>query len=457
MCAQPITNEALSEVRNRIEHDKIEYIFLECSDFHGISRGRVLPVDRFLENSEDGFSIPAMQLIRLPKGDIPPMSDLPLSEEFSDFIFFPDLSTFKVIPWRKGVASVLVDPYTVSGEPVGLFTRHVARHQIERLKDYGFSILSALEYEFSLLDSKTLSPIHSDITGHWIKNFFDDWDHLTSIHKNLSRMDLIVEQIDTEGEEGVYEFPIKPSLGLKAGDDAYWLKKTVRELSQQKGYLASFSSKPFIHSSGVSGHFNHSLLDLEGKKRLFYDAENPHKMSKIMQHWLAGLIRHAPAMLIFGCPTASCQRRFACPDRATPQYPDWGIDNRTCSFRVKNLTQEKTYIENRIFASACNPYLTLAVNIAAGLDGILNELPLQRMVKGNAHSVVNILPGAHKFSGKLSDALWELEQDEVLRQALGEDFIRPYINAKKHECDRETEAYMKGDASFYDREYLAYL
>ncbi|XP_071813229.1 lengsin-like [Apostichopus japonicus] len=456
--ASQYSKEELDTLRQQIKEKKVRFIFVVYSDFHAMERGKALPVERFLSRLEEGILMAGMQLLRLPKMDIPAMPELPLSIEFNDLRLFPDLKTFKVIPWRKDVATVIADPYDVMGQgAIGFSPRNVARKQVMRLNECGYEILSALEYEFSALDAKTMAPIHTDKTGHWVKSFFQDWELLTEIYDNLIDIDLKVEQIDSEGENGVYEYPIKPSMGLQSADDGFWVKKTVREISQRNGYLASFSSKPFVQSSGVSGHFNHSLLDLKTRKPLFFDGQDSDNMSKIMKHWLAGLLRHAPAMVIFGCPTASCQRRFVHFDRATPRNPSWGVDNRTCSFRVKSYGPNQTYIENRIFAAACNPYLTLAVNIAAGLDGVLNELPLPPMVNWSAHHLHKDDGGLQMFSGKLSDAIKALEEDDVICEALGEEFIKTYLNNKKHECQLEAKAQQMGDKSFYDREYLPFL
>ena len=188
-------------------------------------------------------------------------------------------------------------------------------------------------------------------------------------------------------------------------------------------------SKPFTDTFGNGHHYSHSLWfsaasnveENEAVKNAFYDPNAENCLSTVARHWLAGLIRHAPALTALCSPTVNCYRRLHVP--WSPDFSDWGLDDRMAAFRVKAGHREATYIENRIPGGSSNPYLVLAATVAAGIDGIVNKLECPAPKSDS--SVFAKLPES------LPEALEALENDDVMRKSLGEEFIRWFAEAKR--------------------------
>ena len=138
---------------------------------------------------------------------------------------------------------------------------------------------------------------------------------------------------------------------------------------------------------GNGAHFNHSLWSLDGSNNLFHDEGQPDQISELARHWVAGLVKHTPALAALLCPTVNCYRRMYGP--WAPSVPSWGVDDRYSTYRVKNFGRSATYVENRVPSGLVNPYLALAACVCAGLDGIVNRLeaPAQRGQGGQLQRV----------------------------------------------------------------------
>ena len=185
---------------------------------------------------------------------------------------------------------------------------------------------------------------------------------------------------------------------------------------------------------------------LRGKYLLHEDGD-PTKLSEVGKHWMAGLVAHAPAITVLMSPTVNCINSLKTWS-FSPINATWGIDNRSVAIRVRINGSEGTYIENRLGSAGCNPYLSLAATVAAGIDGIINQLELPPPVIRNAYDEEDLPPNTQPLPTKMEDALQALLDDKVICDALGEDFIKCFTTAKKHDIKVEKDALERGDKNW---------
>ena len=297
--------------------------------------------------------------------------------------------------------------------------RTLARRQLARLSDMGYSLMSAFETEFIIMDPDTRKPVFptadycETISFRPFEEFFMDFDQ----HMVAAKVDL--ECFHAEHGPGQFETILRPAYGIEAADQAFILKTTMKELVSDKNLLANYMAKPLLGESGNGTHLNFSLWDKEAKTNVFYNKDGPDGLSDIARWWLGGLVHHADALCALVNPTVNCYRRIHEPWAA--DYNDWNIDDRMASFRVKNYSPSATYFENRMPSGVCNPYIVLAATIAAGLDGVNRKI--EPPPKGRK--------GSHRLPNTLSEALDALARDNVLIEGLGVEFVHWYVGNKR--------------------------
>ena len=445
----------MEKVLKEIEERNLVAIRFEQTVTTGISLSKLVPAYNFKEVSTKGMNYVLVHLDLDTRANLVEGSVYGEDIGFADGVAFPDFNTFVVLPWYKRIGRVLIEP-TFKGESVEGHPRMVARRQLEKLKSLGISLLSAHEFEFYLLNKDTLQPINDDTNANATTRDTPIMDLMCDFIEYLPQVGAKVERLENEMGPGQLEVTYKPALGLRAADNAHTFKTSVKEIALLKGYVATFMTKPYADKSGSSGHFCHSLWDTEGKISLLYDHNDPTKLSEVGKHWIAGLVAHAPAITVLTSPTVNCIKRLK-PWTVSPINATWGMDNRTVAFRVKINGEQGTYFENRIGAAGCNPYLSLAATVAAGFDGIVNKLELPPAVTRNAYREEDLPPNTQPLPTTMEDALQALLDDKVICDALGEEFMKCFTAAKKHDIKVEKEALAKGEENWEFNYFFRYL
>ena len=354
------------------------------------------------------------------------------------------MSTLHSVPWvtaygEWSVGEIICETFLPGGHPQPQCPRYICRTQIDRLeKKLGCQLLSGWEEELFIVEKSTAPQ--GGHTQHFIKHpdikpIFDGKDVgsilllseqeslLYRLESQMHKASIDVESISIESSSGLYEFCLSPSRGMSAVDGAWRFKQAAKEIcSKWKGHTSSvqavFMTKPFSTGQSAGLHYNFSLWDEKGNNLFYSDTSSDH-LSEIARYWLAGLIKHSTALVALSSPTVNCYRRLHGP--WAPDLSNWGIDHRCATFRVKNEGIKGTYFENRLPSAACNPYLVVASTIAAGLDGVINKLSLDREMNTEAS----------KLPDTLDEALQALENDTCLTEQLGEDFIKTFIKVKR--------------------------
>ncbi len=443
------------QVLQYIRDKNVKYVRFEVSDIYGVARSKTITSRHFNKFATEGLNLYLGIFGFDPQAYVVEGSGFHKEINFSDGLFFPEYDSFTMIPWFPGMARVLANP-TLEGKSIEVAPRNIALKQLARLQELGMSLYSAHEMEFYLVQKDTKEPITQGKNIYSTIRNNAETDFLHQIVDELPGVGVIPECFACEYGPGQLEITYSPAFGIQAADNAHTFKTSVKELAQQKGYIASFMSKPYPQWNGSSSHFNHSLWDAAGKKNLMYDVNEPYKLSKTAQYWIAGILSHIPAITVMMAPTVNCLKRFG-KFEFTPTKATWGIENRSCALRVKNNGEKGTYVENRLGAAGCNPYLSLAATVAAGIDGIIKQLPLPPQVTGDATGPM-VPPSAARIPDNMEDALKAFAKDKVICEALGEEFCKCFGAMKLHELKLEKESESKGTADSWEHDlFFEYL
>ena len=343
---------------------------------------------------------------------------------FGNMKLIPCPDTLHALPWvtqeKFRVGEILCETRWAAGNPQEVCPRYIARKQLERMRDHGYTLTSGWEFEFMLMDGEDKEPVFK---GHYVISNLK----LAAYEPFLYELDSFlvgsgvdVESYLTEYCHGQFKLATNTAEGIRAADMAFNVKQAVKEICAQNNQTATFMSKPLPDVSANGLHHNHSVFNLAGHNA-FYNPEADDNLSDVARYWMAGLIAHAGALTAICSPTVNCYRRLHQPC-LVPDCADWGIDDRKTSFRMKANTEKGTYIENRLPGGSANPYLVVAATVAAGMDGVTRKLKCPGQKASNAK--------AARLPDSLAQALQELQDDRVMVEALGEQFVSWFVKVK---------------------------
>ena len=356
---------------------------------------------------------------------------------YGDYTMVPDLDTLRRVPWLEGTALVLCDVVDhATHEPVPHSPRAVLKRQIARLAERGLTAMCATELEFFLFD-RTFEEMRRG--GHpadaLISAFNEDYhifqttkeeDVMRAVRNGLNGADIPVENSKGEASAGQEEINVRYAEALATADRHAILKNGIKEIAWAKGRAATFMAKWRDGSAGSSSHVHQSLR--EGDRAVFHDSDDPHGMSATMRAYMAGLLAHAEATTLFLAPYVNSYKRFAAGTFA-PTRIVWSMDNRTAGYRVVGEGTQAVRVECRVGGADLNPYMALAAQIAAGLDGIERDLELEPAFSGDAYGA----GATREIPRTLRAAIDAADGSAALRAAMGDDVIDHYCHAARWE------------------------
>lgn len=423
--------ETLEEAQQFLKDNDIKYVLAQFVDIHGVAKVKTVPAAHIGTIISPGAGFAGGAIIGsgiLANG--------------ADYFARGDLSTLSIVPWQKGYARLICDGY-YNDVPFENDPRVILKKQIARLAEKGWSLDTGLEPEFSLLkrdenggivpaeDSDTLSHPCYDYKGITRSS-----EYLERMTENLIAAGLDIYQIDHEDANGQYEINYTYADCLRSADDYILFKMGASEIAHEMGMICSFMPKPFNNRPGNGMHMHMSITD--GKKSLFYDDNDPlgHGLTELAYHFLGGILEHAPALTAIAAPSVNSYKRLIVSPSITgatwaPSYISYGNNNRSTMVRIPYGR-----LELRLPDGSCNPYLTTAAVIAAGLDGVARKL---HPGPGSAENLfdksceelkkleIGILPQS------LNEALDALEEDTVLCEAIGSSIIKQFLIVKRDE------------------------
>ena len=425
-----------SEILARAKKEAVSYVRLQFTDILGTIKAVEISVSQLedaLDNKIifDGSSVEGF--VRIKEADM---------------VLHPDLNTWLILPFEDSsygkIGRLICDVYTSYGKPFQGDPRYILKKQIKNLKSLGFETLDVgFEPEFFLFkldeDGKpTVKPV--DDGSYFDLSPLDGGQFIRrDIALELEKLGFEIQTVHHEVAPGQEEINFRFAHVLEACDNVQLFKQVVKVIARKHGYVASFMPKPIAGINGSGMHTNCSISDAEGNN-LFYDPDDPMKLSLLCRKWISGIIRHARGFSAITNPTVNSYKRLI-PGYEAPCYICWSDANRSSMIRIPASRGKGTRTELRNVDATANPYLALAVIMAAGLDGIKNckEEDLIPPVYDNIFALTREqreAMGIPNMPENLKDALKELKSDPLLYQALGEHCFTKYCEAKDIEWEQ---------------------
>ena len=434
-------------VLKEIEARGLKSVRFSFADQHGVLRGKTLAAAEVKNALERGVTVTSTLLLKdtshrtvfpafTPGGGVG-MREL---QGAADVLMFPDLSTFKVLPWSTDTGWVLCDLRLQDGRPVPYDSRAVLKRALAPLDG---DFIAGLEVEFHVFrvtDAK-LAPADAGQPGNppEVELLTTGYQYLTEqrydqiepvvelLRKNLERLELPLRSFEVEFGPSQIELTLAPLAGLQAADAMVLLRSAVKQVARRHGYHATFMCRPKLPNVMSSGWHLHQSLSRKGTN-LFASPDKD--LSREGQQWLAGLLAHARACCALATPTLNGYKRYR-PYSLAPDRIVWGKENRGALLRVIGAPGHPgTRIENRIGEPAANPYLYFASQIHAGRDGMARNLPLPPSADTPYEAKAEPLPRT------LGEALEALRADAALCEGLGQSFVDYYCRIKEAEIAR---------------------
>lgn len=437
-----------TEAKQFLEKHQVKFVLAQFVDIHGAAKTKAVPASHFddILNPGAGFAGFAVW-------------GLGMQPNSPDFMAVGDPSTLSLVPWMPGFARIVCVGH-VHGQPYSYDARFILMQQIKRLEQKGWTFCTGIEPEFSLLSKDERGNIHPydrsdtlDKPCYDYKGLSRSRAYIEKLVGSLQAVGFDVYQIDHEDANGQFEINYTYTDCLTSADRYTFLKMAASEIAKEMGLICSFMPKPFANRTGNGMHIHMSISD--GEINLFADQRDSRKLglSKLAYHFLGGLLAHAPALTAVCAPTVNSYKRLVVGRSLSgstwaPAYISYGDNNRSSMVRIPGGR-----LELRLADGSCNPYLATAVAIAAGLDGIEQELNPGEPHNLNLYDLsfaelkdksINTLPQS------LKEAINALESDKVVKGALGvlaDEFISlkhmEWVEYMRHVSQWEVQRYLE--------------
>jgi len=456
-------------VEQAIKKNKLELVRFSFADQHGVLRGKTVMAADAPAMLRSGVTMTTTLLAKdtAHKTVFPVFTGgggfaMAEMQGGGDFVMVADPATFQVLPWAPNTGWLLCDIYFSNGKPVPFSTRRIFRDVLARLESAGFDFLAGLEVEFHLfkLENPRLKP--EDATWppqapevsllnqgyqYLTESRFDQIDAaLERIRRGIVALGMPLRSLEVELGPSQCEFTFRPQVGLDAADTMMLFRAATKQIARRHGYLASFMCRPGLPNLFSSGwHLHQSLLDRRRRGNVFAGGARD-GLSTTGLHYLGGLLTHAHAAAVFTTPTVNGYKRYR-PYTLAPDRAIWARDNRGVMVRVMGQPGDPaTRLENRVGEPAANPYLYMASQIYAGLDGIAQRRDPGPSADAPYETEAPPLPK------NLGEALTALRASELFRKSFGAAFVDYYARIKEAEFARfQAEAGGEGDVTAWEQ------
>jgi glutamine synthetase len=420
----------LEQLRVEVGEGTIDTVVLAFTDMQGRLQGKRLAAEFFLDEVAEHFSEGCNYLLAVDV-DMNTVGGYAMSSwetGYGDFVLRPDLTTLRQMPWHPATALVIADLTWLDGSPVAASPRQILQRQVDRLAERGWTALAGTELEFIVYTDtfedaaakgyRGLAPANQYNVDYSILGTSRVEPLLRRIRNGMASAGMYVESAKGECNLGQHEIAFRYA-GVVATCDNHSIYKTgAKEIAAQDGMSLTFMAKPNARE-GNSCHIHLSVRDDDGNPVLAGD--RAHGLSAMGEHFLAGQLAALRELTLCYAPNINSYKRYV-PGSFAPTSVRWGIDNRTCALRLVGHGQSLRP-ENRTPGGDVNPYLAVAAMIAAGLDGVDRELPLEPAYAGNAYA-----DDGPRVPATLRDALGLWEGSELAAQAFGPEVVAHYAN-----------------------------
>ncbi|HEX9624170.1 MAG TPA: glutamine synthetase family protein [Streptosporangiaceae bacterium] len=422
-------------------------------DQHGVPRGKALSPDVAIAAMTNGldfsgaiYSLDSGNQVFVPAFAAGGGFGIDEFTGFPDIVLVPDPATFRILPWADSTGWMLCDTYFSNGQPMPLDGRGLMRRMLGELGEAGYDYLAGIEVEYYIVkvDSDHITPENAGFTpppppvSVWERGYqylsevrLDSVaGTLEAIRDGLAAVGLPPRSMEDEWGPGQMEFSFSPIGGLAAADAVVLFRSAVKQICQRRGLLATFMCRPGLPNFFSSGwHLHESLISRQDGTNAFASTDD--WLSATGRHFVAGLLEHSMPMTVFATPTVNGYKRYR-PYSFAPDRVCWALENRGALVRAQGAPGDaNSHVEMRMGEPAANPYLYMAANIAAGLDGMRRRLDPPPPVEADPYVTQSpMLPTS------LADAVGALEKDGFFRTAFGDTLVDYLLQMKRSEFGR---------------------
>jgi glutamine synthetase len=423
------------ELTTRVREDNVKFISLQFTDVTGVVKSVDVPAERLQLALEDGIWFDGSSVEGFAR----------IQE--SDMRLVPDPATYAVLPWTPPElrrARIFCDIYQPDGNPFPGDPRGALKRTLAKLTERGWKYNVGPEPEFFLFKrngATIIHPVPHDVGGYFDFSANDEAVRVrTELMDALASMGLKVEMGHHEVALGQHEIDFRFDGALRTADNVLTLKYTVKAIAARHDLVASFMPKPIFGINGSGMHCHQSLFDIEDNN-LFYNDQDEFDLSEVAYGFIAGQLMHARSLAAVVAPTVNSFKRLV-PGYEAPVYVGWAQINRSALIRIPRFTdgrKKSMRAELRFPDPSANPYLAFTVMLAAALDGIDHQMACPQPL--NNINVYHLTPeerhkmGVSELPASLSEALRELEKDQVLKDALGPVIYEAFARAKWAEVE----------------------
>ncbi len=418
-------------------------------DISGVARGKIMPAEKYCK--EGGMRLPEALVLQTITGGHPEdWSAVHPSDR--DMWAQGDADTLRMVPWAaEPTAQIIHDCFHADGTGVDTTSRHVLRRVLAAYQERGWKPVVAPELEFYLVKRNPDSdyPLEPPMgrsgraeTGrqaYGIDALNEFGPLIDDIYDYCEAQDIELDTVIHESGSAQMEFNLEHGNALELADQAFLVKRTVREAALRHDMYATFMAKPMEDEPGSAMHVHQSVTDEHGNN-VFADDQG--RYTPLFMAHVAGLQKYLPAAMSLLAPNVNSYRRIK-RDLAAPINVQWGYDIRTAGLRVPVSDHESMRVENRVAGADANPYLAIAASLACGYLGMVETLEPSAPIEGSAYDLPYALPR------NLEESLHRLRACDPLRHILGARFVQAFSAVKEHEF-----AAFLNVISSWEREYL---
>ncbi|MBE9010856.1 type III glutamate--ammonia ligase [Pseudanabaenaceae cyanobacterium LEGE 13415] len=451
MIDQP-SSEDLQPLKTALKDQGVKYAITSFVDIHGMCKAKMVPIAHFDQMMQGSELFTGAALDGVPQD---------VNDE--EVATMPDPKSATIVPWNSEMAWFASDLY-LQGKPFEACSRSILKSVLQQAAELGYQFNLGIETEFFILkdeagqampvsDRDTLAKPCYDLQG-----LLDNYVWVDEIVQAMNHLGWDVYSFDHEDGNGQFETDFAYSDALTMSDRLIFFRLMVKEIARKHGYFATFMPKPFANRTGSGAHYNMSLADLKTGENLFVDRQDPRgcKLSKLGYQFIAGVLRHAPAICAVIAPTVNSYKRLIARGSMSgftwaPVYICYGNNNRTNMLRIPLAGGR---VECRAADISCNPYLGAAMILAAGLEGIKEGLDPGEPHTENmyTYSLAELKKmGIETLPRTLGEAIEAFAADPLSESVMGSLMYQTYVDFKtqewmdyhNHVSDWEIQRYLK--------------
>ena len=427
-------DEAWDRRREQLHAEGVRYCLSAYTDVHGVPKAKAVPLEHFTRMMRGSELFTGAAIDGLGQG--------PADDELS---VWPDVDAVTVLPWEPTVA--WAPGYLhFHDEPYPMDSRGVLRRQTARLAEHGLQFNLGIETEFFLVhrEATGIRPNHpKDVlarAAYDVAGLLDNLPFLDELISYMNQLGWDVHSFDHEDANGQFELDFSYTDVISMADRFVLWRMMTKLLARRHGCEATFMPKPYSDRTGNGGHFNMSMSDLETGENVFADPDDPRGagVSRLAYQFIAGVLRHAPAISAVTAPTVNSYKRLIKTGSMTgftwaPVYISFGRNNRTHMLRIP---MGGGRVESRAVDTSVNPYLAAAMMLGAGLEGIENELDPGDPIALNMYEQSDAQlaeMGVEVLPRTLLEAVEAFDRDPLSEQVLGPELKQSYVELKTEE------------------------